>query len=167
MNWKILVRNSKYNRLVAIAGLVVLIDQLSKAIILKRLPLYHSISVIPGFFDITFILNPGGAFGFLAGQPSILRHVFFLGVSSLAVCFIFILYRKIPQTHSLLATAFALIIGGAVGNLIDRVRFEKVIDFLDFYLGKYHWPAFNVADSAISVGMAIFVYHLVFNKMPD
>lgn len=167
MNWKILIRNSKYNRLVAIAGLVVLIDQLSKAIILKSMPLHHSIPVIPGFFDITFILNPGGAFGFLAGQPSILRHVFFLGVSSMAVCFIFILYRKIPQTHSLLATAFALIIGGAVGNLIDRVRFEKVVDFLDFYLGKYHWPAFNMADSAISVGMAIFVYHLVFNKMPD
>jgi signal peptidase II len=167
MNWKILIRNSKYNRLVVIAGLVVLIDQLSKAIILKRLPLHHSIPVIPGFFDITFIFNPGGAFGFLAGQPSILRHVFFLGVSSMAVCFVFILYRKIPQTHLLLATAFALIIGGAVGNLIDRVRFEKVVDFLDFYLGKYHWPAFNVADSAISVGMAIFVYHLVFNKMPD
>jgi len=167
MDWKILVRNSKYNRLVVIAGLVVLVDQLSKAIILKRLPLHHSIPVIPGFFDITFIFNPGGAFGFLAGQPSILRHVFFLGVTSMAICFIFILYRKIPQTHSLLANAFALIIGGAVGNLIDRVRFEKVVDFLDFYLGKHHWPAFNVADSAISVGMAIFVYHLIFNKIPD
>jgi len=167
MDWKILIGNSKYNRLMAIAGLVILIDQLSKAIILKSLPLHHSIPVIPGFFDITFIFNPGGAFGFLAGQPSILRHVFFLGATSMAICFIFILYRKIPQTHSLLATAFALIMGGAVGNLIDRFRFEKVVDFLDFYLGKHHWPAFNVADSAISVGMAIFVYHLVFNKMPD
>ena len=167
MDWKILIGNSKYNRLMAIAGLVILIDQLSKAIILKSLPLHHSIPVIPGFFDITFIFNPGGAFGFLAGQPSILRHVFFLGATSMAICFIFILYRKIPQTHSLLATAFALIMGGAVGNLIDRFRFEKVVDFLDFYLGKHHWPAFNVADSAISVGMAIVVYHLVFNKMPD
>jgi signal peptidase II len=167
MDWKILVGNRKYSRLVAIAGLIVLLDQLSKAIILKSMPLHHSISVIPGFFDITFIFNPGGAFGFLAGQHSILRHVFFLGATSLAICFIFILYRKIPQTHSLLANAFALIIGGAVGNLIDRVRFEKVVDFLDFYLGKYHWPAFNVADSAISVGMVIFVYHLIFNKIPD
>lgn len=167
MNWKIFDDKSKYNRLMAIAGLVILIDQLSKAIILKSMPLHHSIPVIPGFFDITFIFNPGGAFGFLAGQPSILRHVFFLGVTSAAICFIFILYLKIPHTHSLLSNAFALILGGAVGNLIDRIRFEKVVDFLDFYLGKYHWPAFNVADSAISVGMAIFVYHLVFNKMPD
>jgi len=167
MDLKNLFRNRKYTRLAFVAGLVLLIDQLSKAIILKRLPLHQSISVIPGFFDLTFILNPGGAFGFLAGQHSNLRHVFFLGVTSIAICFIFILYRKIPQTHRLLQAAFAMIIGGAVGNLIDRVRFEKVIDFLDFYLGTYHWPAFNVADSAISVGMAIFVYHLVFNKMPD
>lgn len=167
MNWKTIIGKGKYVRLAAIAGLVVLIDQLSKSIILNSVPLHHSISVIPGFFDITFILNPGGAFGLLAGRHSILRHVFFLGVTSMAICFIFILYRKIPPTHSLLTVAFALIIGGAFGNLIDRIRFEKVIDFLDFYLGKYHWPAFNVADSAITVGMAIFICHLVFNKMPD
>jgi len=167
MDWKNIFKNRKYNRLAVIAGMIVLVDQLSKAVILKSMPLHHSIPVIPGFFDITFIFNPGGAFGFLADQHPLLRHVFFLGMTSMAICFIFFLYRKIPPTHSLLATAFALIIGGAVGNLIDRVRFEKVVDFLDFYLGTYHWPAFNVADSAISVGMAIFVYHLVFNKMPD
>lgn len=167
MDWKNIFRSKKYNRLILIAGLVVLIDQLSKAIILKRLPLHDSISVIPGFFNLTFIFNPGGAFGFLANQHSSLRHVFFLGVTSMAICFIFFLYRKIHRSHVLLSTALALIIGGAVGNLIDRLRFEKVIDFLDFYLGRYHWPAFNVADSAISVGMVIFVYHLLFNKMPD
>ena len=167
MNWRTFIWDSKYKRLAAIAGLVVLLDQLSKAIILKSVPLHQSIPVIPGFFDITLILNPGGAFGFLAGQHSNLRHLFFLGVTSMAICFIVILYRKIPQTHSLLAMAFALIVGGAVGNLIDRLRLEKVVDFLDFYLGKYHWPAFNVADSAISVGMVIFICHIIFNKMPD
>jgi len=167
MNWKTHILSSRYGRLVVIAGLVILIDQLSKAIILKSVPLHQSIPVIPGFFDITLILNPGGAFGFLAGQHSNLRHLFFLGVTSMAICFIVVLYRKIPPAHSLLATAFALIVGGAVGNLIDRVRFEKVVDFLDFYLGKYHWPAFNVADSAISVGMVIFICHIIFNKMPD
>ena len=167
MNLKNLFTRDKYVRLVMIAGLIVLLDQLSKALILQSVPLHHSIPVIPGFFDITLILNPGGAFGFLSGQHSSLRHIFFLGVTSMAICFIVVLYRKIPPTHSLLAAAFALIVGGAVGNLIDRVRFERVVDFLDFYVGKYHWPAFNVADSAISVGMAIFIYHLVFNKMPD
>lgn len=166
MDWK-RIRSSKYGKLTVIAGLIVLLDQISKALILETVPLHHSIPVIPGFFDITLVLNPGGAFGFLSGQDSLLRHIFFLGVTSMAICFILVLYRKIPPTHSLLASAFALIIGGAVGNLIDRLRFERVVDFLDFYVGKYHWPAFNVADSAISVGMAIFVYHLVFNKIPD
>ena len=166
MDWK-RITSSKYSRLTAIAGLIVLLDQLSKMIILNTVPLHHSIPVIPGFFDITLVLNPGGAFGFLSGHDSILRPIFFLGVTSMAICFIVVLYRKIPPSHSLLAAGFALIIGGAVGNLIDRLRFERVVDFLDFYVGKYHWPAFNVADSAISVGMAIFVYHLVFSKMPD
>lgn len=167
MDWKTRIRSSKYTRLAVIVGLVVLLDQASKAIILSSLPLHQSIPVIPGFFSLTFIFNPGGAFGFLSGQPSSLRHIFFLGASSVAICFILMLYRKIPRTHTLLSAAFALIIGGALGNLIDRIRFEKVVDFLDFYLGKYHWPAFNLADSAISVGMAVFVYHLVFKKMPD
>jgi signal peptidase II len=167
MNWKGFINKGKYRRLLYIAGCIVLIDQISKAIILHSIPLYHSIPVIPGFFNITFILNPGGAFGFLAKQDSDLRHFFFLGVTSMAICFIFYLYRKTPQTHPMLATAFALIFGGAIGNLIDRFRFEKVIDFLDFYLGSYHWPAFNVADSAISVGIAIFLFHLVFSKFPE
>lgn len=67
----------------------------------------------------------------------------------------------------MLATGFSLILGGAVGNLIDRIRFGEVVDFLDFYIGNYHWPAFNVADSAISVGIAIFLFHLLLKKMPE
>jgi signal peptidase II len=66
----------------------------------------------------------------------------------------------------LLATGFAMIFGGAIGNLVDRIRFGKVVDFLDFYIGNLHWPAFNVADSAVSVGIAIFIFHLLFKKMP-
>jgi signal peptidase II len=77
------------------------------------------------------------------------------------------LYKKTPATHPLLASGFALIFGGAIGNLIDRVRFGKVIDFLDFFIGNLHWPAFNIADSAISVGITIFAVHLVLKKMPD
>ena len=72
-----------------------------------------------------------------------------------------------PATGAIIVTGFALILGGAVGNLIDRFRFGKVVDFLDFYLGNYHWPAFNVADSAISIGVCIFLIHLLFKKMPE
>jgi signal peptidase II len=103
MNWKTRIRNSRYTRLAVIAGTVVLIDQITKAMIMASLPLYHTISVIPGFFNLTLILNPGGAFGFLAGEESTLRHVFFLGAASAAMCFIVILYRRIPPTQRLLA----------------------------------------------------------------
>lgn len=157
----------KYSRLFIIAGLVLIFDQITKAIVMGTMPLYDSIEVIPGFFRLTHIQNPGGAFGFLARHSAGMRLVVFILLSSLAVCLIFYFYRRTPRSHPLLASALALIMGGAVGNLIDRIRFEQVVDFLDFYIGKYHWPAFNVADSAISVGIGIFIYHLVFNKMPE
>jgi signal peptidase II len=84
-----------------------------------------------------------------------------------AVGLIFYFYKKTPTEHSWLTAAFALIFGGAIGNLIDRIRFGMVIDFLDFYVGNLHWPAFNIADSAISIGIGIFLYHLIFKKMPE
>ncbi len=157
----------KYKRLAGVAGLIVLSDQITKALILKSMPLYHSVTVIPGFFNITHIHNPGGAFGFLANQSSNLRTIVFLLISSLAVGLIFWFYKQTPKTHPWLANAFAMIFGGAIGNLIDRIRFGKVVDFLDFYLGNLHWPAFNIADSAIVIGITVFVIHLLFKKLPN
>ncbi len=158
---------AKYIKLSTITGMVVILDQISKAVILHTMPLYHSIKVIPGFFSLTHIQNAGGAFGFLANQSSDVRYIFFIIVSSLAICVIFLLYKNTPKTHSLLAAGFALIFGGAIGNLIDRFRFGKVVDFLDFYIGNLHWPAFNIADSAITIGIAIFIFHILFKKMPE
>ena len=171
MNLEPLLKNledkTKYIKLACIAGIIVILDLISKAIILNKIPLYHSIEVIPGFFSLTHIQNAGGAFGLLANQSSDVRDIFFLIVSSLAICLIFFLYKNTPKTHSLLAAGFALILGGAAGNLIDRIRLGKVVDFLDFYIGNLHWPAFNVADSAISVGVVIFIFHILFKKMPE
>jgi signal peptidase II len=161
-----MIRN-KYIYLLMVAGLVVVLDQITKALILNNLSLYNSITVVPGFFNITHIHNPGGAFGFLANQGPGLRKTVFLFVSLLAVCLIFWFYKKTPTTHRILATGFAMIFGGAIGNLIDRVRFGKVVDFLDFYIGNIHYPAFNIADSAITVGIGIFILHIVFKKLPD
>ena len=158
---------NKYTKLAIVAGLVVLADQVSKAFILKHLSYHQSITIIKGFFDITHIRNPGGAFGLMANMSPIARTVIFLFISSLAVGLIFYFYKKTPSSHSLLATAFALIFGGAIGNLIDRLRFGNVVDFLDIYLGNFHWPAFNIADSAITVGIFIFLFHLLFKKMPE
>jgi signal peptidase II len=158
---------NKYVRLAVVAGLVVLADQVTKALIVKYLPLHKSIPVIAGVFDITHILNPGGAFGLMANTSVIVRTFVFLFISSLAVGLIFYFYIKTPRGYGFLAAGFALIFGGAVGNLIDRVRFGMVVDFLDFYIGRYHWPAFNIADSAITAGIFIFMYHLLFKKMPE
>ncbi len=102
----------------------------------------------------------------MANYSPVLRSIVFLFFSSLAICLVFYLYKKTPREYSLLATGFALIFGGAIGNLIDRIRFGKVVDFLDFYIGSIHWPAFNVADSAISIGMVIFAYYFFFKKLP-
>ena len=158
---------SKYWRLIVVVSLVVGLDQITKMIILDTVPLYSRIAVIPGFFNITHIHNPGGAFGFLAQFSAQLRQVLFVAAAILAIGLILYFYVHTPDTHRFLSLALALVFGGAVGNLIDRFRFGKVIDFLDVYIRDLHWPAFNVADSAITVGIVIFVYHLVFKKMPE
>lgn len=149
-----------------IAGLVVMLDQLSKLLVLARIPLHHAITVIPGFFNLTHISNPGGAFGFMAAGSQGVRNLLFIGFSTVAMGLIAYFYRHTPRTHPLLASALAMIFGGAVGNFIDRLRLGAVVDFLDVYLGAYHWPAFNVADSAITVGITIFIAHVVLGKMP-
>jgi signal peptidase II len=150
-----------------IAGLVIALDQITKLLVLAGMPLYHSIPVIPGFFSLTHIHNPGGAFGFMAASNQGMRNLLFIGVSSLAMGLLIYFYRSTPRTHPFLAAALAMIFGGAVGNLIDRLRFKEVVDFLDVYIGAYHWPAFNVADSAITVGITIFILHVVLGKMPE
>lgn len=159
--------NQKWGWLAGTVGTVVILDQLSKAVVRFYLPLYQSVPVISGFFSLTHIENPGGAFGFLAGYQSSLQRLFFLIGTLAAVGVLIYLYKKIPATYSLLAAGLALIMGGAVGNLLDRIRFGKVTDFLDIFIGHLHWPAFNIADSAVTVGGVIFIYHLIFRKIPD
>ena len=160
-------KRSKYIRLALIVGCVVALDQTTKALVQKTMALYHSVPVIPGFFSLTHIHNPGGAFGFMARQGPGVRAFLFLAVSFLAILLLFYLYRKIPVTYQWLSAGLALIMGGATGNLIDRVRFGEVIDFLDFYIGTHHWPAFNVADSAVTVGISVLLIHMVLGKLPE
>jgi signal peptidase II len=154
----------KYLKLTLIAGIVVLLDQLSKALIVKVLPLHSARTVIDGFFNLVHIHNPGGAFGLMAGMGPAVRTTVFLIVSAMAVGLILYFYHTTPADRPWLATGFAMIFGGAVGNMIDRVRMGAVVDFLDFHIGGWHWPAFNVADSAITVGVGVFVLHVVLRK---
>jgi len=154
-------------RLILVSGCVILADQATKYMVRTSLLLHDRVIVIERFFNLTHILNPGGAFGFFASQSPGVRQFIFLFMSSLVALFVLWFYQKSAAGFVFLSYGLAMIFGGAIGNLIDRFRYGKVVDFLDFYVGAAHWPAFNVADSAISIGMGILIYHILFNKIPD
>lgn len=162
------IDRSSLKLLLGISLAVILADQITKAIVLQALP--HaglSVRVIPGFFDIVHVRNPGGAFGLFAGQTQAMRAFFFLAISGFAAILMTVFYFQTPPNFRWLRAALALVIGGAVGNLIDRIRFGEVIDFLDIYVKNMHWPAFNVADSAITIGMTLVVIHVLLNRLPE
>jgi signal peptidase II len=146
----------------AVTALAVLVlDQVAKYLALQRLPPGIPVAVIDRFFSLTLIMNPGLAFGMLSGMPAGWRWlVALLSIGALGVLAVVGL-RMLPSGGRLTPLALGLIFGGAVGNLIDRGRFGAVIDFLDFYWRGYHWPAFNVADSAISVGVALLALRML------
>ena len=139
---------------VGIAIIVTLLDQLTK-ITMVRLLAYGQSDPVTSFFNLVMVYNKGAAFSFLADQPGWQRY-FFTGISVLASLFILWMLKRHPGQR-LFCWALALILGGALGNLIDRVAYGHVIDFLDFHLAGWHWPAFNIADSAITVGALLFV----------
>jgi signal peptidase II len=145
----------------AVAVSVIVLDQVTKALIVARVPLHATISVIPGFFDLTHVRNAGAAFGLFGGNPSPARTVLLTGVAA-AVFFGVVLYAwRSSVRDAVLQTALALIAGGAVGNLIDRIRFDFVTDFLRFYVGVHEWPSFNAADSAITVGVVLLAWDVL------
>ena len=139
------------------AAFVVATDQLTKWLVMRTFEPYEVLPVIPGFFNLTFITNTGAAFGMFAGAESVWRQVFFLVVGAAALIILFFAFHHYRRQGLLYVVALGLIGGGAVGNMIDRIRFGSVVDFLDFYIQGYHWPAFNVADSAITVGVGLFL----------
>jgi signal peptidase II len=144
---------------------VVCIDQASKAWIIAHFSLHESWEIIPGLFNLTHLTNNGAAFGILAGQPALWRQIFFIAIAGIALVCIWMIQRGFSQRSRVYSVALALIAGGAIGNLIDRIRWGFVVDFLDFYLSQSHWPAFNAADSAITVGVTLFVvYNLLFDR---
>jgi signal peptidase II len=143
--------NRKYLILCIITTIVLVLDQATKVLIDRTMGLHTSITVLQNFFHITYIRNKGAAFGFLA--DSSFRLPFFICTSIVAVVVILGIFRKLRPEQGLNAVALSLVFSGAFGNLIDRVRLGEVIDFLDFHWYQHHWPAFNVADSAICVGV--------------
>lgn len=137
-----------------IAAIVLLLDQITKLTI-TRMFAYGDSHPVTSFFNLVLVYNKGAAFSFLASESGWQRY-FFTGIAAAAAVFIVYLLKR-HAGQRMFCWALALILGGAVGNLIDRLAYGHVIDFLDFYAGRWHWPAFNIADSAIVVGAALFV----------
>ncbi|HOW59903.1 MAG TPA: signal peptidase II [Candidatus Omnitrophota bacterium] len=136
-----------------LVGFVVLTDQFSKFLALRYLSLQTSISVIPQVLDLTLLMNPGVAFGLFSGYTPIL-----FGVITISLAFLFLFVNRSHHDSSLLARwGLSLILGGAIGNWIDRLRFDAVIDFIDFRI----WPVFNLADSAISIGVCLYILSML------
>ncbi|MBF0276091.1 MAG: signal peptidase II [Nitrospinae bacterium] len=140
---------------------IILVDYYTKWLIDSNMALHESIEVIPGLLNITYVRNMGVAFGMFSDFNAAIT----LSVIS-AGAILFLLYLLFVTEDNKTAELFAisLIIGGAAGNLIDRVQQQGVVDFVDFHIGASHWPAFNVADSAITIGMALFIYVIIFNQ---
>lgn len=154
---------NKYLWAGSIIGVVVALDQITKYIVEKQIRMYEVVTVIPGFFNLTHVRNRGAAFGVLSGDHGWWRMAFFVAVTLIALGVIAALIRK---THErLLVVAFSLIAGGAIGNnLIDRIRFGEVVDFIEWYYRSFHWPSFNIADSAITIGVGLLVIDMLFRK---
>lgn len=149
--------------LVVIVG----VDQLTKFAVDRWMPLHHSLPIIDGLFNLTYVRNTGAAFGIFAGSHEAFRLPFLILVSIVAIGFVGVMLKRLRETETGLITALSFILGGALGNLIDRLFFGEVIDFLDFYWSRYHWPAFNVADSFITVGVTITLLYLLKYKDED
>jgi len=146
-------------RLLGIVTVVILaLDQATKLYVDAHFELYESVPVIPEWFHLTYIRNQGAAFGILSNSP--LRVPFFIAVAVIALLVILWYLRQLRADQHLAAFALALIFAGALGNLIDRIRLGEVIDFLDVFWNHHHWPAFNVADSAICVGVGLLIWEM-------
>ena len=159
--------NAKSKIVGAWLSFIIIADQVTKFIIDRTMPLHHSIPVIDNLFSLTYIRNTGAAFGILAGSHEAFRLPVLIAFSLIAIGFIVVMLKRLPSNETGLITALAFILGGAIGNLIDRIAYGEVIDFLDFYWSGYHWPAFNLADSFITVGVLIIVYYLIQAKGAD
>jgi signal peptidase II len=151
----------KYWLSLLICFYILSVDQWTKYVVQQRLPPYLRVEVIHGFFNLTHVRNTGGAFGIFGGERGGFGSLLFVVVSLIAIGILLFLFIKMKEEKEMTSFSFPLILAGAIGNLIDRLRYGEVIDFLDFHLFSYHWPAFNIADSAITVGVILLGYGLL------
>jgi len=157
--------NKKYLVTAILSGVIVALDQITKILVLSKFKLGESYVVVENFFNLTFVKNFGAAFGFLAQSHPQFREIFFLVMPPLAMIVIGLLLKSADSDDKVQVLALSSILGGAIGNYIDRLRFRYVVDFLDFHwFNQYSWPAFNIADSAIVVGVMVLMVQMFFES---
>lgn len=158
----------KYLWLLAISGVLIALDQLTKVYVHTHFHLGESVVVIPNFFNFTYVRNFGAAFGFLAESHPSFRELFFLSMPPIALVIILGILRGVKDDDTKQIVALSSIFGGAIGNYIDRLRFRYVIDFLDFHLyNRWSWPAFNIADMAIVGGVCLLLLLMFIEKRKE
>lgn len=155
----------KYHFLIAL--IVIALDRLTKRMVAERLSLHDGVQVIPNFFRIIHTENRGAAFGLFADSPSEWKVALLILFSVIALLIVSALLWKNSHSWTITGVGLSLILGGAIGNLWDRLVSGHVVDFLLFYVGSYQWPAFNLADSAIVVGASLLVFEILFSKSPN
>jgi signal peptidase II len=153
---------NKYVLLFFVSGVLVVMDQYTKLLVSLHIPLNYSVKVVNGFFNFTHIRNSGVAFGLFASQQYEYKALMFIVISIIAIMAILIIFHQTPQQKKIVLTGLILIFSGAIGNLIDRSLHGEVIDFIDFFVNKSHFPAFNIADSCITIGVILMVLDLFF-----
>lgn len=151
---------NKYLVLFFMSGTLVVVDQYTKLMVSLHIPLNYSVKVIEDFFNLTHIRNSGVAFGLFASEQSEYKALMFVTISAIAIMAILVIFHQTPKEKKMVQTGLILIFSGAIGNLIDRSLHGEVIDFVDFFINGHHFPAFNIADSCITIGVALMVIDL-------
>ena len=147
--------------------ITVILDQITKIWVSNVMDVWTGKQVIPGFFNLVHVVNKGAAWGFLDNEDIDWQRPLFIIITFIALGFIAYMLKNTDETDTWMITGLALIAGGAIGNLIDRVRLGVVIDFLDFYFGNYHWPAFNVADCTLTIGAGCIILSMFLNRKSE
>jgi signal peptidase II len=155
--WKALLKPS----LIVAAAVIVVLDQATKVLIGSAIPLYESVTIIPGLLDFTHVRNTGAAFGLLNTTDMPMKSAVMIGMALVAIAAIGAYGATLRADENIARAGLALVLGGAIGNLIDRARLGYVLDFVDVYSGDWHFWAFNVADSAITVGAILVIFDLL------
>ncbi len=152
---------NKYLFLFVISSALIVIDQYTKFMVTLHIPLSYSINIVEGFFNLTHVRNSGVAFGIFSEQNSELKPYLLIFVSIIAIIAILVIFHQTERQKRLVQGGLVLVFSGAIGNLIDRVLHKEVIDFIDIFFNNRHWPAFNVADACITIGVMLLAADLL------